>query len=181
VKGRKHTIRTHPRVKEITEKILSGGVSYREIAEEYGVSVSAIKHFAVRVKNEPSNNEPSNRDMSRRIESERERREAETDLRNEKDKKIDALRSKFARTGEYATPQELAEVGLGEPPEYSEESQRAEPVLKLASDPGFRPGFQSPDRAQQFDFECRARERDRRRRWYADPFNWHRPIPPDFR
>lgn len=113
--------------------------------------------------------------------SERERREAEADLRNERDKKIDALRSKFARTGEYATPQELAEVGLGEPPEYSEESQRAEPLLKLSSDPGFRPGMQSPDRAQRFDFECRARERDRRRRWYADPFNWHQPVPPDFK
>ena len=54
-KGRKHTIKTHPRLEEIKNKIISEAVVYREIAGEYGVSVSAIKHFAAEIKNEPTN------------------------------------------------------------------------------------------------------------------------------
>ena len=46
--GRKHTIRTHPQVEGIREKILSEAVSYREIVDV--VSLSAVKHFAVEIK-----------------------------------------------------------------------------------------------------------------------------------
>jgi len=105
MKGRKHTIRTHPQVAEIDEQILSGGVSYREIAARYGVSISAVKRYAVELKNEPSNNEPSRRDIPRQSENV-DQTEIERQVRELEDK----LKSKFAIFGQHASDEEILEL-----------------------------------------------------------------------
>jgi hypothetical protein len=60
-KGRRHTIRTHPEMERIKELIVSKDAIYREIGERFGVSVSAVKRFALEIKNEPSNRTIANR------------------------------------------------------------------------------------------------------------------------
>jgi len=174
--GRKHTIRAHPRLEEIKNKIISGSVVYRQIAEEYDVSLSAVKRYAAEIKNEPRNNEPRNRDIPghfaesnrtpRTEEVERQRLEAEADLREKQ-------RQDPRAEGPAELQQPESEKKLIE---YHEGEIQYIPTVRLASDPDFKPGFQPEWRQRQLEMEDEIEYQERRNRFYANPWNWRRPF-----
>ncbi len=114
-KGRRHIIRTHPQVEQIRELIISKGATYREIGERYGVSVSAVKRFALEIKNEPSNRTIADRnetehcaesETNRESVHERQVLEESADLRkkqSEKDRENELL-SRYALTQQPSEP-----------------------------------------------------------------------------
>lgn len=157
MRGRKHTIRTHPQVEEIKNKILSEAVPYRDIAEEYGVSLSAIKHFAVEVKNEPTNRPIAthfqNQEMPERINMhERQKLEAEAELRGKQN--MDPRQLEPPKLQLSSKPEKVIE--------YAPAEIQYEPVIKLASDPDFKPGFQSEARMFALDMRLKAEEEQKR-------------------
>lgn len=160
-RGRESTVKKHPRLEEIEQKIRSGGVSYREIAEEYGLSLSSIKRFAAELKSEPENIELSNRSIvghppgslsNREAAHQRQVFEAADDRQGAQDEKLDQHQNLLSKKKAYKA--------------------RRVPVLRLCSDLDFEPGIQSQERYASTLAELRIEEDRKAEKVEVDPFDY---------